>query len=79
MQSFPAQEYVWNRIGHYRIRRTTCAYSEYDPGCAQKSGVDPADVIGIGIDFTACTMLPVKTDGTPLCALLEYRKIRMPG
>ena len=30
----------------------------------QQSGVDPADVIGVGIDFTACTMMPVKADGT---------------
>ncbi len=37
------------------------------------SGVGPADIIGIGIDFTACTMLPTKADGTPLCALPAYR------
>ena len=43
------------------------------PRCCRESGVDPADVIGIGIDFTACTMLPVKADGTPLCQLPEYR------
>jgi L-ribulokinase len=43
------------------------------PAVLQKSGVDPADVIGIGIDFTACTMLPTKADGTPLCFLKEYR------
>ena len=30
-------------------------------------------MIGIGIDFTACTMLPVKADGTPLCFLPEWR------
>ena len=30
------------------------------------------NVIGIGIDFTACTMLPVKADGTPLCSLPEF-------
>ena len=36
------------------------------------SGVDPADVIGIGIDFTACTMLPTTADGTPLCELPEW-------
>jgi L-ribulokinase len=36
--------------------------------------VKPEDVIGIGIDFTACTMLPVKADGTPLCFLPEWRK-----
>src|SRR5260370_37910596 len=32
------------------------------------------DVIGVGIDFTACTMLPTKTDATPLCDLPEFRK-----
>lgn len=44
------------------------------PAVLKESGVDPADVIGIGIDFTACTMLPVKADGTPLCLLPEYRE-----
>ena len=29
------------------------------PAVLRQSGVDPADVIGIGIDFTACTILPV--------------------
>lgn len=44
------------------------------PTVLKQSGVDPADVIGIGIDFTACTMLPVKADGTPLCVLPEFRR-----
>jgi L-ribulokinase len=44
------------------------------PAVLEQSGVDPADVIGIGIDFTACTMMPVKADGTPLCTLPEYRR-----
>lgn len=43
------------------------------PAVVKESGVDPSDVIGIGIDFTACTMLPVKSDGTPLCLLPELR------
>ena len=43
------------------------------PAVLEESGVDPADVIGLGIDFTACTMLPVKADGTPLCRLPAYR------
>ena len=30
------------------------------PAILKKSDVDAADVIGVGIDFTACTMLPVK-------------------
>ncbi|RRJ66893.1 ribulokinase [Paenibacillus oralis] len=36
------------------------------PAVLKESGIDPADVIGIGIDFTACTMLPVDTKGQPL-------------
>lgn len=43
------------------------------PAVLKASGVHPADVIGVGIDFTACTMLPVKADGTPLCILPEFR------
>ncbi len=29
-------------------------------------------IVGIGIDFTSCTMLPVTGQGTPLCLLPEY-------
>ncbi len=43
------------------------------PAVLQDSGVSPEDVIGIGSDFTACTVLPTKADGTPLCFLPEYR------
>ncbi len=43
------------------------------PDVLKKSGVDPTNVIGIGIDFTACTVLPVDADGTPLCMLEEYK------
>lgn len=42
------------------------------PAALAASGVDPAEVIGIGTDFTACTMLPVRSDGTPLCELPEF-------
>jgi len=43
------------------------------PQVLKQSGINPSEVVGIGIDFTACTMLPVKTDGTPLMALAEWR------
>jgi L-ribulokinase len=43
------------------------------PRVLKESGVAAEDVIGIGIDFTACTMLPTKADGTPLCYLPEFR------
>lgn len=40
----------------------------------EAGGVDPRSVIGIGIDFTSCTMLPVTGDGTPLCFVPELRR-----
>lgn len=43
------------------------------PQVLKESGVSANDVIGIATDFTACTMLPVKADGTPLCFLPEWR------
>lgn len=43
------------------------------PAVLRESKIDSADVIGLGIDFTACTMLPTKADGTPLCLLPELR------
>ncbi len=42
------------------------------PEAVANSGVDPADIIGIGTDFTACTMVPVRSDGTPLYQLSEF-------
>ncbi|MEY4422885.1 MAG: hypothetical protein RL581_1423 [Actinomycetota bacterium] len=36
------------------------------PDVLKSSGINPAQVIGITTDFTACTILPVKNDGTPL-------------
>jgi L-ribulokinase len=44
------------------------------PTVLRLGGVDAADVIGIGTDFTACTVLPVKADGTPLCFLDAFRR-----
>jgi len=43
------------------------------PEVLRQSGVRAEDVIGVGIDFTACTMLPVDARGTPLCFLPEWK------
>ncbi|MGZ6387915.1 MAG: ribulokinase [Ktedonobacterales bacterium] len=43
------------------------------PSVVQQSGVDPREIVGIGIDFTACTMLPTLRNGTPLCFLDQWR------
>ena len=39
------------------------------PEALARAGVDAASVVGIATDFTACTMVPVRADGTPLCEL----------
>jgi L-ribulokinase len=43
------------------------------PAVLKQSGVNPHEIAGLGIDFTACTMLPTLADGTPLCFLEQYR------
>ena len=43
------------------------------PQALAASGIDPNDVIGIGTDFTACTMMPTMADGTPLCYFEQWR------
>ncbi len=55
---------------YLRTLRTTI------PKVLADSGVEPGRVIGMGIDFTSCTMLPVTRDGTPLCLLPEFRTNR---
>lgn len=42
------------------------------PEAVAAAGIDPADVIGIATDFTACTVLPTTADGVPLCELPEW-------
>ncbi|MCL7458756.1 ribulokinase [Micromonospora echinofusca] len=43
------------------------------PAAMADAGVDPSQVIGIGTDFTACTVLPTLADGTPLCEIPALR------
>jgi L-ribulokinase len=37
----------------------------------KQAGGHGADVLSIGVDFTSCTMLPARSDGTPLCLAPE--------
>jgi L-ribulokinase len=43
------------------------------PEALKQGGVRADDLIGIGVDFTACTILPTRTDGTPLCTVNEFK------
>ena len=44
------------------------------PEAVKGAGVDPEKVIGIGVDFTSCTIMPTHRDGTPLCEPEEFRE-----
>lgn len=41
-------------------------------GALKRGGVEAGQIIGIGVDFTSCTMLPTLADSTPLCLLPEF-------
>lgn len=43
------------------------------PEVCRIGGVSTCDVVGICIDFTTCTVLPIKADGTPLSSLDEFK------
>ena len=43
------------------------------PEVLKKSNVSPRDIIGIGIDFTSCTILPIDKEGIPLCMKEEWK------
>lgn len=42
------------------------------PCVIQKAKIEPQQIVGVGVDFTASTVLPVKKDGMPLCMLKEF-------
>jgi L-ribulokinase len=46
------------------------------PAAVGEAGVDAAEIVGLGVDFTSCTVLPVTEDGTPLCTLDTFRERR---
>ena len=37
------------------------------PQAVKNAGIDKNDVVGIGIDFTACTVIPIDKAGNPMC------------
>jgi L-ribulokinase len=46
------------------------------PEVIARANVQPGEVVGVGIDFTSCTVLPVTRDGTPLCTIERWRQRR---
>jgi L-ribulokinase len=47
--------------------------SETIPAVLKEANVKAEDVIGLGIDFTACTILPTNKEGKPLCFFDEFK------
>jgi L-ribulokinase len=45
------------------------ALYETVPAAVADSGVEPADIIGVGLDFTSATVVAATIDGTPVCEL----------
>ena len=43
----------------------------------QQAAISADAIIGIGVDFTSCTVLPTKLDGTPLCTIEEFAHVPM--
>lgn len=43
------------------------------PELLKKSGVSPENIIGIGMDFTSCTVLPIDKQGIPLCMKEKWK------
>lgn len=39
---------------------------------AMAGAAPPEDIIGIGVAFTSCTVMPAAADGTPLCLMREF-------
>jgi L-ribulokinase len=46
------------------------------PEVVSRADLGPDQVVGIGIDFTSCTVLPVAADGEPLCQQARWRERR---
>ncbi len=42
------------------------------PAALARAAIDPSRVVGLGVDFTSCTVLPATADGTPLCLLKPW-------
>jgi len=39
-----------------------------------ESGIDASRIVGLGVDFTSCTVLPVDSEGQPLCRYEHWRR-----
>ena len=50
-------------------------FAETIPAVLKQSQISAEDVIGVGVDFTACTVMPTDKEGIPLCFKEELKLI----
>ena len=43
------------------------------PQVVKTAGIQPCEVVGFGVDFTSCTLIPLDKDMSPLCFKEEYK------
>lgn len=65
-KKLPANYALQHPNDYLEVLRTTI------PRVLQQANVSANEVAGLGIDFTACTILPIDKQGTPLCMKEEY-------
>ena len=64
--SLPPQYALQHPADYIEVLKTTV------PDVLRQADVSPEEVVGIGIDFTTCTLLSMYEDGTPLCMDPKY-------
>ena len=65
-KKLPDQFALQHPEDYLEVLRTTI------PDVLAKGKISADEVAGLGIDFTACTLLPVDADGTPLCMTEKF-------
>lgn len=47
---------------------------EIVPASLEEAGVSPEQIVGVGVDFTSCTVMPTDENGRPLCTYDDLRR-----
>ena len=62
----------------HTLRSAACGHAFLAARCcaqAARATCDGGlDVVGIGVDFTSCTMIPCRLDGSPICLEPPYEQ-----
>ena len=65
-QKLPANYALQHPNDYLEVLRSTV------PSVLAQANIKANEVVGLGIDFTACKVLPIDKEGTPLCMKKEY-------